>query len=57
VYEKQNKIFLKNISQIIPMKRLAEKDEYKSAIQFLASDASSYMNGANLVIDGGRTAW
>jgi NAD(P)-dependent dehydrogenase (short-subunit alcohol dehydrogenase family) len=39
------------------MGRMANKNEYRSAIQFLCSDASSYMNGHNLIIDGGRTIW
>ena len=57
VYDGQNKKFQKKLSELIPMGRMANKNEYRSAIQFLCSDASSYMNGHNLVIDGGRTIW
>jgi NAD(P)-dependent dehydrogenase (short-subunit alcohol dehydrogenase family) len=51
----QPRSFVKKISKLIPMKRMAKKGEYKSSILFLISEASSYMNGAVVVVDGGRT--
>jgi NAD(P)-dependent dehydrogenase (short-subunit alcohol dehydrogenase family) len=48
---------IKRIEERIPAGRMAEPDEYVGAIQFLLSDASKYMNGQTLVIDGGRTVW
>lgn len=49
--------FVHRLTQLIPMGRMARPDEYQAAIAFLCSDASSYMNGAIVVIDGGRTCW
>ena len=55
VFNNQNKTFVKKIKKLITMSRMAKIDEYKEAIQFLCSDASSYMTGQNLIIDGGRS--
>ncbi len=55
IYTGQPEEFVARLTDLIPMGRMADKDEYKSAIVFLCSNASGYMNGQNLIMDGGRT--
>lgn len=55
VYLNQSEDFVNRISNLIPMGRMASLDEYQAAVQFLCSDASKYMTGQNIVIDGGRS--
>ncbi len=57
VYTGQDEGFVARLANLIPLGRMAQDEEYKAAVVFLVSDASSYMTGANLVMDGGRTAW
>ena len=57
VFNGQDEEFVKRLSTLIPLGRMAAIDEYRSAVQFLCSDASSYMNGQNVVVDGGRSVW
>ena len=57
VYTNQPEEFVKRLTNLIPMGRMATEDEYKAAIIFLCSDASSYLTGQNIVMDGGRSVW
>lgn len=57
VANNQDPAFVQRLTNLIPMGRMACQDEYQAAVIFLVSDASSYMTGVNLVMDGGRTVW
>ena len=57
IFNNQPSEFVNRISKLIPMERMAFKEEYRGAVQFLCSEASSYMTGQNIIIDGGRSVW
>ena len=55
VYAGQPEDFVRRLEELVPLGRMANIDDYAAAVQFLCSDASRYMTGQNVVIDGGRT--
>jgi len=57
VFNNQSDKFVDDLTKLIPMGRMADKDEYNGLIIFLLSDASSYINGSIITADGGRTVW
>lgn len=57
IFNNQNKEFIKNYIKKVPMKRMAKVDEIVEGINFLLSDKCNYINGHNLIIDGGFTSW
>lgn len=57
VFNGQDEEFLCKLTNLIPMGRMADISEYKSTILYMISDASSYMTGSTVIVDGGRTCW
>ena len=55
IYNNQDSSFVKKVTQLIPLGRMAKKNEYNGLILFLCSDLSSYITGSVIVADGGRT--
>ena len=57
VFNGQDSEFLSKLTNLIPLGRMADADEYKSTVLYMLSDASSYMTGSTVIVDGGRTCW
>ena len=57
VFDGQDEEFVERLTSLIPQGRMASRDEYRAVVQFLCADASSYLNGQNIVMDGGRSVW
>ena len=57
IFNKHDKKFVKKLSKLIPLNRMAKINELNKAMFFLISDDSSYVTGHSLVVDGGRTIW
>lgn len=57
VFNGQDGEFLAKLTNLIPMGRMADVEEYKGTILYMLSDAGSYMTGSTVIVDGGRTCW
>lgn len=57
VFVDQDDVFVERLTSLIPLGRMARRDDYRSAVQFLCSDAAAYLTGQNIVMDGGRSVW
>ena len=57
IFNGQDEEFVQRLTSLIPLGRMANRDEYVAAVQFLCSDASAYLNGQNIIMDGGRSVW
>jgi len=57
LFNGQDEEFVQKISELIPMGRMSKPEEYPATVLYMLSDASSYMTGATVILDGGRTIW
>lgn len=57
IYNGQDSEFVKKFINNVPMGRMSEPQEYVGTILYLISEASSFVNGATIVVDGGKTIW
>jgi NAD(P)-dependent dehydrogenase (short-subunit alcohol dehydrogenase family) len=57
VFNGQPDDFVRRFSETVPLGRMADRTDYEGALLYLCSDASAYMTGSNLLVDGGRTCW
>lgn len=57
MFDGHSEEFVERLANLIPLGRMAAKNEYQGSLIYLISDASSFMTGSTLVVDGGRTAW
>lgn len=57
LYNGQDDEFVEKISKLIPMGRMSNPDEYICTVLYMISDATTYMTGSTVVLDGGRTSW
>jgi len=57
VFNGQDEEFLNRLTNLIPMGRMADVEEYKSTVLYMISNASGYMTGSTVIVDGGRTCW
>ena len=57
VANNQDEAFVKRLTNLIPLGRMADVEEYQAIVAYMVSDASSYMTGAVVSVDGGRTTW
>ena len=53
----QDPEFISKLTNLVPMRRMARKDEYQATVLYMISDASAYMTGSTVIVDGGRTCW
>jgi gluconate 5-dehydrogenase len=53
----KNEVFIANLKNKVPLGRIGQPTDLKGVVVFLASDASSYITGQNIIVDGGWTAW